>query len=64
MLDEILENKADTKMVNDLNRIKANYSDLAVTNSYIENLNERLKQVTIMQQEFVKTLKPMHDTVG
>ena len=43
MLDEILENKADTTMVNDLNRIKANYSDLAVTNSYIENLNERLK---------------------
>ena len=43
MLEEILEDKADTKMVNELNRIKANYSDLAVTNSYIENLNERLK---------------------
>jgi hypothetical protein len=43
MLEEIIDNKADTKMVNDLNRIKVNYSDLAVTNSYIENLNDRLK---------------------
>ena len=43
MLDEILTEKADIKMVTDLNKIKANYSDLAVTNSYIENLNERLK---------------------
>ena len=43
MLEDQLNSKADYVMVENLNKIKVNLSDLAHINGYIENLNERLK---------------------
>ena len=51
-------------MVKELNRVKANLSDLVNVTNHIENLNDRLKQVAILQQEFVKIFKPIHDSVS
>ena len=53
------ERKANLNMVKKLDEEKADRTELNVTKVMIENVNDRLKHVSIIQNELSTILKPL-----
>ena len=51
-------------MVNKLNDAKATKEELMQTNALIENLNERVKHISILQNELAIMLEPIRNSVN
>ena len=56
--------KADMTVLNRLNEIKANRHELVKTNDVIDNLNERVKHMSVLQNELAEMLVPVRDSIG
>ena len=50
-------------MIRKLNDMKANRLELKKTNEIIENLNDRMKHISIVQNELAEMLKPIRDSI-
>ena len=59
-----LERKANISMVDQVVLIKADKEEVAHTNVLIENLNERLKYLSVVQNELASTLEPIRNSVN
>ena len=58
-LSETLRQKADLKMLDDMNIIKANKKDFDRAKRLIDNLNERVKHISTLQSEIARSLNPI-----
>ena len=63
-LSYIIDNKADLKMVENLNQVKATKDDIAATEQLIGNLNDRVKHISNLLQCFTKTMLPIKNAMG
>jgi hypothetical protein len=51
LLEYVLDRKADVDMINQLNHVKANKSDLVKISGEFTKLNDKLKQLAVLQLE-------------
>jgi transcriptional regulator NrdR family protein len=58
------DRKADLGMINDLNVSKANDTELKEVSNALGSLNERVKQIAVIQNEIAKSLDPIHGAIG
>lgn len=58
-----MERKADLMKVNKMNDNKADKTDLNKTNNLIDNLNERVKHLSVLLTELAGSLEPIKNTL-
>ena len=59
-----LERKADLYMLAEMNAKKANKEEVSQTQSLIENLNQRVKHLSIVQYELARSLEPVKNSIN
>lgn len=57
-LSAAFDRKADIEMINELNQFKATKTQIEETKKLIDNLNFRLKHISIVQREIATLLEP------
>ena len=58
------DRKADLELIHNLNIEKANDIELKEVSSALGFLNERVKQIAVIQNEIAKSLDPIHGAIG
>ena len=51
-------------VINRLNEIKVNRHELFKTNDVIDNLNDRVKHISVLQNQLAEMLVPVRDSIG